>query len=57
MTRRLLALLIAAGFALPASAQDLIIGLSHPKTGRYSGLSATEVAVDIKSPCSTSPKM
>lgn len=51
MKRRLLALLVVAGLALPASfpvtAQDLIIGLSHPKTGRYSGISATEVAVDI----------
>jgi branched-chain amino acid transport system substrate-binding protein len=45
--RKLLCLLVAAGFALPAAAQDLIIGLSHPKTGRYSTLSATEVAADI----------
>jgi branched-chain amino acid transport system substrate-binding protein len=47
MKRKLLALLLAAGFALPATAQELVIGLSHPKTGRYSGISATEVAVDI----------
>lgn len=47
MERRLLALALAAGLALPAAAQDLIIGLSHPKTGRYSGLAATEVAADI----------
>ena len=47
MKRKLLALLLAAGFALPAGAQDLVIGLSHPKTGRYSGISATEVAADI----------
>lgn len=47
MKRKLLALLVAAGFVLPAAAQDLIIGLSHPKTGRYSGISATEVAADI----------
>ena len=47
MKRKLLALLLAAGFALPAAAQELVIGLSHPKTGRYSGISATEVAVDI----------
>jgi branched-chain amino acid transport system substrate-binding protein len=47
MKRRLLALLTAAGFVLPAAAQDLVIGLSHPKTGRYSGISATEVAADI----------
>ncbi len=47
MTRRLFALALAASIALPAFAQDLIIGLSHPKTGRYSTLSATEVAADI----------
>jgi branched-chain amino acid transport system substrate-binding protein len=47
MKHKLLALLLAAGFALPASAQELVIGLSHPKTGRYSGISATEVAADI----------
>jgi branched-chain amino acid transport system substrate-binding protein len=47
MKRKLLALLLAAGFAFPAAAQELVIGLSHPKTGRYSGISATEVAVDI----------
>lgn len=45
--RKLLCWFIAAGFALPAYAQDLIIGLSYPKTGRYSTLSATEVAADI----------
>jgi branched-chain amino acid transport system substrate-binding protein len=47
MKRKLLALLLAAGLAVPAAAQELVIGLSHPKTGRYSGISATEVAVDI----------
>jgi branched-chain amino acid transport system substrate-binding protein len=45
--KKLLCLLVAAGFALPASAQDLVLGLSHPKTGRYSSIAATEVAVDI----------
>ena len=30
MKRKLLALLLAAGFALPAAAQELVIGLSHP---------------------------
>jgi branched-chain amino acid transport system substrate-binding protein len=45
--KKLLCLLVAAGFALPASAQELILGLSHPKTGRYSSIAATEVAVDI----------
>jgi branched-chain amino acid transport system substrate-binding protein len=51
MKRKLLALLAIAGFALPLSfpvgAQELILGLSHPKTGRYSSIAATEVAVDI----------
>src|SRR5262245_7860942 len=48
MKHKLLALLVAAGFALPAAAQqELVIGLSFPKTGRYSGISATEVAADI----------
>ena len=47
MKRKLLALLVVGSFALPAQAQELVIGLSHPKTGRYSGISATEVAADI----------
>ncbi|HWI37383.1 MAG TPA: ABC transporter substrate-binding protein, partial [Burkholderiales bacterium] len=46
MKRKLLALLLLS-LALPAAAQELVIGLSHPKTGRYSGISATEVAADI----------
>jgi len=45
--KKLLCLLVAAGFALPASGQELVLGLSHPKTGRYSSIAATEVAVDI----------
>ena len=44
---KLVALLAAAGFALPAAAQELVLGLSHPKTGRYASLAATEVSVDI----------
>ena len=40
-------ILAAAIFTLPAAAQDLVLGLSHPKTGRYSTISATEVSVDI----------
>ena len=44
---KLMAWLAAAGFALPGAAQELVLGLSHPKTGRYAGLAATEVAVDI----------
>jgi branched-chain amino acid transport system substrate-binding protein len=47
MKRKLLALLVATSFSLPAFAQEIVIGLSHPKTGRYSGLSATEVSADI----------
>jgi branched-chain amino acid transport system substrate-binding protein len=46
MKRTLLALLLAS-LSLPVAAQELVIGLSHPKTGRYSSVSATEVAVDI----------
>jgi branched-chain amino acid transport system substrate-binding protein len=37
----------AWAFALPVAAQDLVLGLSYPKTGRYSTLAAPEVAVDI----------
>lgn len=37
----------AAVLVMPAVAQDLVLGLSHPKTGRYATASATEVAVDI----------
>lgn len=38
----------AVGFALPAAAQDIVLGLSYAKTGRYASLSAPgEVAVDI----------
>ena len=41
------ATLVFASFVLPAAAQDFVLGLSYPKTGRYSTISATEVAVDI----------
>ena len=47
MKMKIIAMLVAAGFALPACAQELVLGLSHPKTGRYASLAATEVAVDI----------
>lgn len=46
--RNLLVLLTAAGLAFPAAAQDLVLGLSYAKTGRYSSVAApTEIAVDI----------
>ena len=39
------AALVAAG---PLAAQELILGLTHAKTGRYAGVGiGTEVAVDI----------
>ena len=40
-------ILAAAVFTVPALAQELVLGLSYPKTGRYSTISATEVSVDI----------
>ncbi|MBI4293570.1 MAG: ABC transporter substrate-binding protein [Betaproteobacteria bacterium] len=47
MKLKMLAMLVVASFMLPATAQELVLGLSYPKTGRYSTISATEVAVDI----------
>ena len=47
MKLKVLAMLVVASIVLPAAAQDLVLGLSYPKTGRYSTISATEVAVDI----------
>lgn len=52
MKLNLPAMLITMGIALPGSAlpvaaQELVLGLSHAKTGRYAGIAATEVAVDI----------
>ncbi len=47
MKTKLLAMLVTLGLSLPVVAQELVIGLSFPKTGRYSTISATEVAVDI----------
>jgi len=39
---------VVAAVATPAAAQDLVLGLSYAKTGRYASLSAPgEVAVDI----------
>lgn len=38
----------AVGLALPAAAQDLVLGATLAKTGRYAGIAApTEVAIDI----------
>ena len=37
----------ATALAMPAAAQDLVLGLSHAKTGRYATASRTELAVDI----------
>jgi len=40
--------LAGAALAVPAAAQDLVLGLTYAKTGRYSGVGApTEIAVDI----------
>ncbi len=40
--------LIAAAFAAPAAAEDLVLGLTTAKTGRYASVGApTEIAVDI----------
>lgn len=49
MKMRLLLLAgIAAGMSLPAWSQDLVLGLTHAKTGRYAGVGVgTEIAVDI----------
>jgi branched-chain amino acid transport system substrate-binding protein len=39
---------VALGLALPVAAQELVLGLTHAKTGRYAGVGApTEIAVDI----------
>lgn len=43
-----LALALGAALAWPATAQELVLGLSFPKTGRYASVgAATEVAVDV----------
>lgn len=50
MKRLILAAAAAAvttALAMPAAAQELVLGLSYPKTGRYATASNTEVAVDI----------
>jgi branched-chain amino acid transport system substrate-binding protein len=46
--RKLLLAGLAACITLPAWAQDLVLGLTHAKTGRYAGVGVgTEIAVDI----------
>ena len=49
MKKRLLVIAsLAAGLATPTWAQDIVLGLSHAKTGRYSGVAVgTEISVDI----------
>jgi len=47
MRRQLLAFAVAMGLALPALSQELVLGLSYPKTGRYASLAAVDVAADI----------
>lgn len=46
--RKLLLAGLAACITLPLWAQDLVLGLTHAKTGRYAGVGVgTEIAVDI----------
>ena len=40
-------IIVAAALVTPAAAQELVLGLSHAKTGRYATSSRTEIAVDI----------
>jgi branched-chain amino acid transport system substrate-binding protein len=48
MKMRFLLGYMAAAVALPAMSQELVLGLSHAKTGRYAGVGVgTEIAVDI----------
>ncbi len=49
MKKRLLLIAgLAASLVAPAWSQDLVLGLSHAKTGRYAGVGVgTEIAVDI----------
>lgn len=48
MKLRYLLVSLAACVAMPALSQDLVLGLTHAKTGRYSGVGVgTEIAVDI----------
>lgn len=48
MKLKALVLAVAMAAAGPLAAQDLVLGLTHAKTGRYAGVGiGTEVAVDI----------
>ena len=48
MKLRYLLVSFAACVAMPALSQELVLGLTHAKTGRYSGVGVgTEIAVDI----------
>ncbi len=48
MKLRYLLVSLAACVTMPALSQDLVLGLTHAKTGRYSGVGVgTEIAVDI----------
>jgi len=48
MKMRFLLGYLAAAVALPAMSQELVLGLSHAKTGRYAGVGVgTEISVDI----------
>ena len=48
MKLRYLLVSLAACVAMPALSQDLVLGLTHAKTGRYSGVGVgTEIAVDM----------
>ena len=48
MNKRMWTLALAAGLALPVLSQELVLGLTHAKTGRFAGVGVgTEIAVDI----------
>jgi len=48
MKLRYLLVSLAACVSMPALSQELVLGLTHAKTGRYSGVGVgTEIAVDI----------
>ena len=48
MKLRYLLVSLAACVTMPALSQELVLGLTHAKTGRYSGVGVgTEIAVDI----------
>ena len=48
MNKRMWTLALAAGLALPVLSQELVLGLTHAKTGRFAGVGVgTAIAVDI----------